>query len=318
MTTAFVLTGGGSLGAVQVGMLQALAAHGIEPDLVVGTSAGALNAGWVATRGAGADSLADLADLWCRIRRRDVFAVDPRRVLSGLTGHSSSLLSSGPLRSLIEANTPRGCSLGDTEIPVQVITADMLTGQTVALSSGPLVGAVLASAAIPGIFPPVEGGGRLLVDGGVADRTGIAVAADEGADEIYVLPAGTSCALPRPPRSALGCAVHAFTLLVHERTARDVALFQTAVRVRVLPPLCPMRTSATDFAHAADLIARSHTASEGWLASGGLELPAPERFLAPHMHANSGTTPHAIAPRLAQPAQILDGHDHEAFRCGER
>jgi NTE family protein len=75
MTTAFVLSGGGSLGAVQVGMLQALAAHGIEPDLLVGTSVGAMNAAWVAAHGTSADSLAGLTEVWTRLKRRGVLSL---------------------------------------------------------------------------------------------------------------------------------------------------------------------------------------------------------------------------------------------------
>ena len=93
MTTAFVLTGGGSLGAVQVGMLQALSAYGVRPDLLVGTSSGAMNAAWVAGHGMSADSLAELASIWTGLRRTDVFPVDPGRVVRGLLGLSSAVSS---------------------------------------------------------------------------------------------------------------------------------------------------------------------------------------------------------------------------------
>src|SRR4051812_40203536 len=101
MRTAFVLSGGGSLGAVQVGMLQALAAQGIEPDLLIGTSVGALNAAYVAGSGMGDSSLLALADIWGRIRRRDVFPLQPTRLGAAVIGRAESLCSSGPLRRLI-------------------------------------------------------------------------------------------------------------------------------------------------------------------------------------------------------------------------
>ena len=75
MTTAFVLSGGGSLGAVQVGMLRALSERNITPDLVVGTSAGALNAVFVAEHGTGPAALDRLAEIWTGLRRDDVFPV---------------------------------------------------------------------------------------------------------------------------------------------------------------------------------------------------------------------------------------------------
>ena len=101
MTTAFVLSGGGSLGAVQVGMLQALGERGIVPDLLVGTSAGALNAAWVAGHGLSSASLDELARLWTGVRRRDVFPVDVGHALLALLGRRSALCSNDRLRELI-------------------------------------------------------------------------------------------------------------------------------------------------------------------------------------------------------------------------
>lgn len=86
MTTAFVLSGGGSLGAVQVGMLQALGERGVEPDLLVGTSAGAINAAFVGGHGMGRDALIELAGLWQSLRRRDLFALRPLHGVLAVAG----------------------------------------------------------------------------------------------------------------------------------------------------------------------------------------------------------------------------------------
>lgn len=283
MTTAFVLSGGGSLGAVQVGMLQALAAHGIEPDLLVGTSVGAMNAAWVAAHGTSAASLDGLADVWTGLRRRDVFPLDAGVALRALLGWSPALTSAERLNQLVTRHAGID-ALEEAKIPVHLVTADLLSGQNVTLSDGPLATGVLASAAIPGVFPPVAHDGRYLIDGGVARRTGVAEAVDLGATVIYVLPAGTPCALPAPPSSAIGTALHALTLLIQQRVAREVAEFATAATVKVLPPLCPLRVSAADFSHGAELIVRARTASHEWIASGAVDLPAPERFLSAHRH----------------------------------
>lgn len=283
MTTAFVLSGGGSLGAVQVGMLQALADHGVVPDLLVGTSAGAMNAAWVASHGMSADSLAGLADVWIGLRRQDVFPLDARTALRGLFGRSPAVVSADRLGRLV-----RACAgidtLEESAVPLHLVTADLVSGQTVTLSEGPLVSGVLASAAIPGVFPPVARDGRHLVDGGVAHDTGVAVAVDLGATIVHVLPAGTPCALPAPPASAIASALHALTLLIEQRLARDVVRMSGVATIKVLPPLCPLSTSAFDFSQAADLIARSRKASEEWINGGGIDLPEPERFLAAHRH----------------------------------
>ncbi|TGN63244.1 patatin-like phospholipase family protein [Nocardioides eburneiflavus] len=286
MTTAFVLSGGGSLGAVQVGMLQALAAHGIEPDLLVGTSVGAMNAAWVAAHGASADSLAGLAEVWGRLTRRDVFPLQLGVALRGILGRSPSLTAPDRLGQLVARHAGID-TLEEARIPVHLVTAELLTGQNVRLSDGPLVTGVLASAAIPGIFPPITHSGRHLIDGGVAPHTGVTEAFDLGATIIYVLPAGTSCALPTPPCSAIGAALHALALLMQQRLAREVAEFATAATLKILPPLCPLTISAADFSHGDELIARSRQVSQEWIAAGNVDLPEPERFLSTHTHRST-------------------------------
>ncbi len=288
MTIAFVLSGGGSLGAVQVGMLQALAARGVEPDLVVGTSAGAMNAAWLAVHGTSADSLGGLEGVWAGLRRGDVFPVEVRTALRGLLGRAPAVTSSARLRALV-ASHAGDARLEDAVVRTHLVTADLMTGQNVTLARGPVVDGVLASAAIPGVFPPVvhrdqDGTERHLVDGGVAGRTGLAEAVALGATTIYVLTAGTACALPAPPATALGTALHALTLLIEQRQARDVAALSGVVTLKVLPSLCPLRVSAADFSHGAELVRRARDASVRWIDSGDIDLPDPERFLAAHVH----------------------------------
>lgn len=288
MTTAFVLSGGGSLGAVQVGMLQALGAHGVRPDLMIGTSVGAVNAAWVAGHGMSPASLAGLARIWSRLRRRDVFDVDAVRAVRALAARSSSLCSGGGLRALLSscAGVTR---LDEASVPMHVVATDLLSGEEVLLSEGDLVEAVMASAAIPAVFPPVEFGGRHLVDGGVAHHTAVSQAVELGAQEIYVLPAGYPCALPTPPTSALGVAVHALTLLIEQRLIGEVARYAGSATIRVLPPLCPLAVSAADFSQGDQLVERGRLASLEWLATGGVDLPEQERFLGLHDHARDGT-----------------------------
>lgn len=283
MTTAFVLSGGGSLGAVQVGMLQALAAHGIEPDLLVGTSVGAMNAAWVAGHGTSAASLTGLADVWAGLRRRDVFPLDARTALRGLAGRSPGLFSPQRLRELVTgyAGIDR---IEEAAVPLHLVAADLVSGETVTVSTGSLATGVLASAAIPGVFPPVLVDGRYLVDGGVARGTGVTEAFALGATTVWVLPTGAACALSAPPSSALGTALHALTLLIERRLAQDVATCPMTATVRALPPLCPLRTSPVDFTRGAELAARARRASDDWLDSGAADQLRPERFLANHAH----------------------------------
>lgn len=283
MTTAFVLSGGGSLGAVQIGMLQALADHDIAPDLLIGASAGALNAVYIASHGFAATSIDDLAGIWRRLRRQDVFPFAPHRQLLALAGARPSLCSPEPLRHLIESHIDLD-RLEDSRLPVHVVTTDVLSGTEITLSTGDAAPAVLASAAIPGVFPTVTIDGRALFDGGVADNTPISQAVALGADRVVVIPTGVACALPEAPRSAVATAVHALSLLIEQRLVLDVAAYQDHVDLIVLPPLCPLSVSSTDFRSAGLLIERAAAASGKWLDAGNHRLPHPERFLALHQH----------------------------------
>ena len=285
-TTAFVLSGGGSLGAVQVGMLQALAAADVRPDLLIGTSAGGLNALWVAARGMSPDSLDALARTWVGLRRRDVFPIRPLQALAALVGRSSSLTSSQPLGDLVAENAGID-DLTEATIPVHLLTTDLLSGFDVLLSSGPVRDAARATAAIPGVLPPVQIGDRWLVDGAIATRAGVSHAIDLGATRVVVLPAGVPCALQEPPRSAIGVAVHALSLLIEQQLIIEVSAEVDGVSIGLLPPLCPVRISPADFSHAAELIERGRTASTAWIADGGLDRADPGRFLALHHHERS-------------------------------
>ncbi len=283
MTTAFVLSGGGSLGAIQVGMLQALDERRIHPDLLVGTSAGAINAAFVAGHGTGRGPLIQLSDLWRGLRRSDVFPLDPWRLLRAAAGARPSLYSNRRLGRLIDTHLGYG-DLQDAGIAVHIVATDLLSGQEVLIGRGHAVSAVLASASIPGVLPPLERDGLFLVDGGVADNTAISQAVALGADRIFVLPAGFACALDRPPATALAVVVHALTLLIEERLIVEVAHLRERVEITVLPPLCPLAVSPVDFKHAGELIDRAHHATGRWLDEGGQALPHPERFLSLHHH----------------------------------
>jgi NTE family protein len=285
MTTAFVLSGGGSLGAVQVGMLHALQAHGVAPDLLVGTSVGALNAAYLAGHGMTEQSLAGLDGIWRRLRRRDVFPVNPLRAVAAAATSAPSLCSNTALCRLISEHL-NYADLGAARLPVHLVATDACTGQEVLLSAGPALNAVLASAAIPAVFPSVRIDGRYLMDGAVANNAAIAHAVALGADRIYVLPSGYACALDRPPQTAAAAALHALTLLIEQRLILEVAAYAETVDLRVLPPLCPLTIGPLDFRHGADLIDRAGRAADAWLDSGGPGRAHPERFLSLHDHAS--------------------------------
>lgn len=283
MTTAFVLSGGGSLGSVQVGMLLALAERGIEPDLLIGASVGAINAAWMAGS-PGLDGARQLAHLWCSVRRREVFPTRPLVGLVGFLGRRDHLVPSSKLRSLLRQNL-RYENLEDASTPVQVVATEVISGTEVVLTRGSVVEAVLASAALPGVFPPVRLQGQDLMDGGVVNNTPISLAIAAGASTIYVLPSGYACALPHPPGSALGMVLQALTLLIQERFIVDIARYENLATLRVAPPLCPLDVSPVDFSQAAELIERSHASTGQWLDT-ATTAEDPSRFMGFHHHGS--------------------------------
>jgi NTE family protein len=269
-------------------MLQALASRRIEPDLLIGTSAGALNAGYVAGHGLSASTLEDLAAVWADLRRRDVFPLQPVRLGAVALGRAPSLCPNDALRQLIGDHVTFD-RLEAAAIPLHVVATDVRSGEEVVLSTGDPVDAILASAAIPAVFPSVRIDGRDLIDGGVADNAAVSQAVALGADVTYVLPTGYACALDEAPASPLASALHALTLLIEQRLILEVAHFAEHTDIRVLPPICPLSVSSTDFRYGQLLVDRGRTATERWLDEGGPRLAHPERFLSLHRHTSALT-----------------------------
>ncbi|NGO45117.1 patatin-like phospholipase family protein [Streptomyces ureilyticus] len=274
MTVAFVLQGGASLAAVQVGMLRALTETGIRPDLVVGSSAGALNAVAFA-QDPTSNGLDQLRQLWIRARRGDVFPLCPLSLTAGLTGFRDSLTEPDRLRALIESGL-RIHDLQDTTIPTHVVATDTHTGSPAVLSEGPAVDALLASASIPGILPPVERNGQLLVDGSLSADIPILQAEALGATTTYVLP---SLLTPTPhPRAAgaLPILIRTVAMLLGRTSASDLAAARGKVHV-VPTPQVRRGLNPLDFRHAAEQIRLGHDTTRNWLAD-HTASPGPQRL----------------------------------------
>jgi NTE family protein len=280
--TAFVLAGGGSLGAVQVGMLKALTRLGVAPDFVVGASVGAINGTCFAVE-PNEQGVARLERIWLRLRRSDIFPLSAASSVLAAFGRRDHLVTPAPLRALIESELP-GLKLEDARIPCYVVATDVLTGAEVALGSGPIVTALLASAAIPAVFPVVSIDGRHLIDGGVANNTPISTAIDLGATRVIVLPTGMSCALQGPPRGAVALALHALNLVVMRHLLKDIERFADRAELIVVPPLCPLGASAYNFANTGELIHRAEAATRLWLQRDGLHSRGAPMELMPHHH----------------------------------
>jgi NTE family protein len=278
--TAFVFAGGGSLGAVQVGMLRELMRCGLNADFVVGSSVGALNAAYFAAA-PNAAGVEKLACVWCSLRRHDVFPVTLRSLLRFVGGHDH-LIDPSNLRLLIKRHVPF-LNLEDASIPLHVIATN-LGGAAVCLSSGPAIERILASAAIPAAFPPVRIDNQYLIDGAIGSNTAILTAAKLGATRIIVLPTGFACDLHEPPRGAIARVLHAITLLIANQIVRDLKELAGKVDISIVPSLCPLDVSPYDFSSAAQLIERAADNTRKWIEGGGLSRPDIPDSLLPHLH----------------------------------
>jgi NTE family protein len=278
--TAFVLSGGGSLGAIQVGMMRVLLASGVRPDFIVGTSVGAINAAYFACA-PHLDGVAGLERIWAGLRRADIFPFGLTS-LFGLFKHPGNVVDPAGLRRVVEANLP--CArIEETKIPLHIMATNH-HGQMVRLSGGPAVEAILASTAIPGVFPHVEIDGEILMDGAVAANTPVRLAAELGASRIIILPTGYACALKEPPRTVIGKALHAVTLLIAWQLMHELEVLPHDIEVHLVPTLCPLAISPFDFSASRQLIERAEESSRRWIETGGLTRRALPSELAPHRH----------------------------------
>ncbi len=276
----FVSAGGGSLGAVQVGMLRILLSYGVQPDFVVGASVGAINASYFA--GApNAAGVAALEQIWLGLRRADIFPFTLASAF-GLIRHPGNVVDPSGLRRVIETNLPFA-KLEDAQIPVNIMATNQ-QGRSILLSSGPAVEAILASTAIPGVFPSVHIGGDALMDGAVAANTPLHLAVQLGATRIIVLPTGYACALTEPPTRAIGKVLHAITLMISWQLMYELERIPKDVQVYLVPTLCPLAVSPFDFSASNELIERAAQSSKKWIEEGGLTRRALPQELGPHQH----------------------------------
>ena len=261
-------------------MLQALYERDIAPDLIIGTSVGGINGAYIASRPQTFKTATALGDIWRGLERHHIFPVGFAGGFLGFVGRRSHFLSNRALRRLVRTHAEFD-DLAQAPIPLHVIATDAATGQEVAISRGNTVEAVLATSALPGIFPPVRWDGRLLVDGGVSNYAPISHALDLGAENIYVLTSGTACDLPEPPQGALPLLLHSMSILITGRLVVEIDHLQEKANFIVLPPPCPVDVPPHDFSQAASLIDRSYETTSAYLdaLSGDGPAPMPQHLL---------------------------------------
>lgn len=279
--TAFVFAGGGSFGAIQVGMMQALVRHGVTADMVVGSSVGALNGAFYASDPTVA-GVEHLADIWRGLQRQDVFPFTWRTLL-GFLWRRDFLIPHDGIRKLIDDHIPYR-NLEDARLPLHIVATDIITGDSVVFSEGSAAEAIVASTAIPGAFEPVHYKDHYLADGALSSNTPVQVSVKKGARRLIILPTGHACANDAPPVGAVANALHALTLLIARQLVNELENLGPEVEYFVVPPLCPLVGSPYDFSRTAEHIDRAAESTDAWLAADGLESNTIPHELRPHDH----------------------------------
>jgi NTE family protein len=279
--TAFVFAGGGSFGAIQVGMMHSLAAHGVSADMVVGSSVGALNGAYYAGDPT-LEGVLQLETIWRGLQRQDVFPMTWRTLL-GFVWRRDFLISHDGIRKLIDDHIPYR-NLEDAKLPVHIVATDIISGDSVVLSEGSTSDAIVASTAIPGAFAPVRYKDYYLADGAISSNTPVRVAVKKGARRLIILPTGYACAEHTPPSGALANALHALTLLIARQLVSELDGLDPGIEYYVVPPLCPLVGSPYDFTRTADHIERAIRSTDAWLAQSGLAQRGIPDEMRPHGH----------------------------------
>lgn len=244
--TALVLGGGGSRGAIEVGLYQALVELGIRIDFLVGSSIGAVNGALIA---AGL-SPSEVAQHWRELRTREV--VGSRWQFLRLLGGAPSVFSGQRLRDLLQRRLPVQ-SFSELRLPLAIVATDLETGEAVVQTEGDLIEAVLASTALPGLFPPVPWRGRKLVDGGLCNNVPIDLAVERGARRVFGVLCSCAKGLPLRP-SLISVLGQSFSLAINARFRCDTRLFQSHAELHILEPCLGPNLELLDFDRAWMLI----------------------------------------------------------------
>jgi len=256
---------------VQVGQLRALARTDISPDFIVGTSVGSLNGAVIAD--APAVAADRLAALWSTVTREDIFGKNLPTAVR-VASRNPAAVDNAHLRSFIQ-RAVAARDFNNLEIPHTSVATDFDTGEVVALRSGDLVSALLASAAIPAIFPVVERDGRRLVDGGIVANVPISVAAAQGAQTIVVLDCGFTVIAPEREDSLRSAMLRTVAIMAAQQVRRDLETVSDRT-VLYLPGPWPIGSRPDDFRRSQELAETAYDLSLRWLRQ--LHVSGPGRY----------------------------------------
>lgn len=268
--TVFVLGGGGRWGAVEVGMLQALNEADVHPDLVLGTSIGAFNGSVIADQ-PGEAGVKNLVDLWQTMSEADVFRGGLIDRIVNVATLQPAIHKTEELQLVLEHVHGPAKRIEDLEIPFQCVAASIEKSGEHWFTEGPLLPAILASAAVPGLFPPVEIDGEHFYDGGLVNSVPLDRAIQLGAEVIYVLQVGRIEAPLRPPERLHESALIAFEIARRHMFARALKAMPDDIELHLLPSGNPVafddrrQIKWKDTSNMAELVDGAYAATQKYL-----------------------------------------------------
>lgn len=273
--TAFVLGGGGRFGAVEVGMLKALDQCGIRPELILGTSIGAFN-GSVFADDPGLKGVERLAAFWEEVTGADLFGGTLFGRMRSVATLKPALHETSEIRGILERMHGPERRIEDLVLPFQCVAASIERSAEHWFTSGRLVDAVLASSAVPALFPPVEIGGEHFYDGGLVNSVPLTRAVELGASVIFVLQVGRVETTLRPPEKLHEAALISFEIARRHRFATTMENLPEGIEVHLLPSGNPVtfddrrQLRWSDTGSTPQLIEGAYQASRIYLENSGL------------------------------------------------
>lgn len=268
---AFVLSGGGNLGALQVGALQVLMEAGIYPEMLVGTSAGSVNSAFLATQPSLEGAL-QLGEIWKGITKDDIFPGNAVRKAWHLVTQQDSLCARENWIAFLEEHTPEGIhSFEQLQIPAYLVATDLLNGERYLFGENPedpILDGILASTAIPPLFSPWLYRNKVLVDGGVSDNLPISVAVEKGAKVIYAFDIIREGPMDDGHWNVVEVATLSLKDLIAQQRNRDLTIYSSHpdVTLHYLPLRASSRLAFDEFDQASALIEDGRRAANAYLA----------------------------------------------------
>lgn len=246
-----VLSGGGSMGALQAGILLVLMRKGFRPGRIVGTSVGALNAAFLAFH-PNVEGAEELVDIWRGLEKERYLRVNPVSIAYRLASRQTHLFSNEFLLDLIAAHAETD-DFAATAVPLYVTTTNLYTGRKEVFSQGPVSQAILASTAIPGVFEPHRINGDAYIDGGVVANLDLETAIELGAKEILAIDLSHCFELPSP-KNVAGVIVRTVDIVMRDRVQRDMAALNRKAKITLIQPEVEHGPGVGDFRNVVRLL----------------------------------------------------------------